>query len=69
MNGGQYFEGFRDVAPESEKLDHPHPKMSDRGEKEKEEQPKRKRRERTKPLEGELELSGEFPREICGDLV
>ena len=45
-DGDQYSEGLGDVLPGSEKLDLPHSKMSEWGEKEKGERPKKKRREK-----------------------
>ena len=46
------------MLPASQKLDHPHSKMSEWGEEAKEERPNKKRRERAEPLEVELDLSG-----------
>ena len=43
--GGQYSDGLGEMLPVSEKLDRPHSKMLEWGEKEKEERPKKKRRE------------------------
>ena len=43
-------------------MDRLHSKMSDRCDEEKEERPKKKSREKAKPLEVELDRSGEFPR-------
>ena len=58
----QYSEGLGEMFPLREKLDRPHSKMSEWGEKEKAERPNKKRRERPNPLEVELDLSGERPR-------
>ena len=67
--GGQYSDGLGEMLPGSEKLGRHHSKMPDWGEQGKEERPKKKRRERANPLEVELDLSGEFPREIWRGLV
>ena len=67
-DGGQFSLGEGDVLPEGGKLDHPHSEMSEGDETEMAERPK-KRRGKANPLEVELDLSGEYPRGICRDLV